>query len=198
MNTLFKPKLYVVLKQGYTRQLFNKDLFAGIMVGLVTLPLAIAFAVASGVSPEKGLITAIVAGLIISLIGGSRFQIGGPTGVFIVVIYGIVQKYGLNGLMISTILAGFMLIGFGLLRLGVIIKFIPNPLVVGFMSGIALVIVTTQVKYALGLPIYQLPDDFIGKWISIFSNFQINFFDLIITIGTILIAVFSSKLIRKI
>lgn len=198
MNSIFKPKLYVALKQGYTRQHFHKDLFAGIMVGLVTLPLAIAFAVASGVSPEKGLITAIVAGIVISLIGGSRFQIGGPTAVFIVVIYGIVQKYGLNGLMISTILAGFMLIGFGLLRLGVIIKFIPNPLVVGFMSGIALVIITTQVKFALGLPIDKLPDDFIGKWIAIISNFQINFYDLIITIGTILIAVFSARVIRKI
>ena len=199
MNSVFKPKLYVVLKQGYNRKLFQKDLFAGIMVGIVTLPLAIAFAVASGVSPEKGLVTAVIAGMVISILGGSRFQIGGPTGIFIVIVYGILQKYGFDGLLISTILAGLMLVGFGLLRLGVIIKFIPHPLVVGFTSGIALVILTTEIKDAFGLQISRIPDEFAGKWMAYFTNFgQINYYALVITLATILISVCSGKVIRKI
>ena len=199
MNSIFKPKLYVVFKQGYNRRLFQKDLYAGIVVGLVTLPLAIAFAVASGLSPEKGLITAVIAGFIVSLLGGSRFQIGGPTGAFIVIVYGIVQKYGFDGLMISTILAGIMLVGFGLLRLGVIIKYIPHPLVVGFTSGIALLIFTTQIKDAFGLKIDHLPDDFIGKWMAYFSNFGlIDFCALTITLITIIIAAYGGKIIKKI
>ena len=199
MNSIFKPKLYVVFKQGYNRRLFQKDLYAGIVVGLVTLPLAIAFAVASGLSPEKGLITAIIAGFIIALLGGSRFQIGGPTGAFIVIVYGIVQKYGFDGLMISTILAGIMLVGFGLLRLGVIIKYIPHPLVVGFTSGIALLIFTTQIKDAFGLKIDHSPDDFIGKWMAYFSNFGlIDFCALTITLITIIIAAYGGKIIKKI
>ncbi len=199
MNSDFKPKLFVVFQQGYNRQLFQKDLFAGIIVGIVALPLAIAFAVASGVSPEKGLVTAVIAGLIISLLGGSRFQIGGPTGAFIVIVYGIVQKFGPDGLMISTVLAGMMLVGFGLLRLGVIIKFIPHPLVVGFTSGIALIIFSTQVKDALGLEIGKVPSEFTGKWITYFSNFgHLNYYASAITLVTILIALYSGKVIKKV
>ena len=199
MNSIFKPKLFVALNQGYNWQLFRKDLYAGIIVGIVALPLAIAFAVASGVSPDKGLVTAVIAGFIISVLGGSRFQIGGPTGAFIVIVYGIVQKYGLDGLMISTILAGLMLIGFGILRLGAVIKYIPHPLVVGFTSGIALIIFSSQIKDAFGLQIELMPDEFTGKWIAYFSNFgQINYYALIITLVTIVLAVYGGKIIKKI
>jgi SulP family sulfate permease len=199
MNSIFKPKLYVVLKKGYKWNLFHKDLLAGIIVGIVALPLAIAFAVASGVSPDKGLITAAIAGFIVSVLGGSRFQIAGPTGVFVVIVYGIVQKYGVDGLMISTIMAGLILVGFGLLRLGAIIKFIPHPLVVGFTSGIALIIFTSQLKDAFGLQVEQLPSDFAGQWRSYFSNFgQINYYTLIITLVTITCAIYCGKIIKKV
>ncbi|WP_163707788.1 SulP family inorganic anion transporter [Mangrovibacterium lignilyticum] len=199
MNKVFYPKLLSVLKQGYSKDQFSKDLFAGIIVGIVALPLAIAFAVASGVSPEKGLITAIVAGFIISLLGGSRVQIGGPTGAFIVIVYGILQTYGIDGLMISTMLAGVILIIFGLLKLGSLLKFIPQPLVVGFTSGIALVIFTTQVKDALGLHLDKLPSEFLPKWGTYFSNLdQINPTALIITVVTILISVYFKKISNKI
>ena len=136
---MFKPKLLDTLK-GYNREQLTKDLMAGVIVGIVALPLAIAFAIASGVSPEKGLFTAVIAGFIISTLGGSRVQIGGPTGAFIVIVYGIVQQYGVNGLIIATFLAGIMLILMGVARLGVVIKFIPFPLITGFTSGIALII----------------------------------------------------------
>jgi len=142
---MFKPKLFETLRH-YNRQQFLKDLLAGVIVGIVALPLAIAFAIASGVSPEKGLFTAIIAGFIISALGGSRVQIGGPTGAFIVIVYGIVQQYGVNGLTIATFMAGIMLIILGLARLGSVIKFIPHPLIVGFTSGIALIIFSSQVK----------------------------------------------------
>jgi SulP family sulfate permease len=199
MNAVFKPKLYVVFKKGYNWSLFKKDLYSGMIVGIVALPLAIAFAVASGVSPEKGLITAISAGFIVSMLGGSRFQISGPTGALIVIIYGIVQKFGLDGLMISTALAGLILVGFGLLRFGTIIKYIPHPLIVGFTSGIALIIFSSQVKDAFGLQMSQLPVDFIGKLIAYSSNFgQINYYALIITIITILIAAYGGKVIKKV
>lgn len=198
MNSIFKPKLYVVFRQGYKWKLFQKDFFAGIMVGAVALPLAIAFAAASGVSPEKGFATAVVAGFIISVLGGSRFQIGGPAGAFIVIAYGVVQKYGLDGLMISTIMAGFILVGFGLLRLGTIIKYIPHPLVVGLMSGIALIIFSAQVKYAFGLQVGQLPAEFSGIWLAYFSSFgQINYYALMITLATIIITIYSGKIIKK-
>ena len=199
MNSIFKPKLYVVLKQGYNRQLFKKDLYAGFFVGIMALPIVIAFAIASGLTPDKGLITAIIAGFIVSVLGGSRFQIAGPTGFFIVIVYGIVQKYGLNGLMISTIMAGLMLVGFGLLRLGAIIKYIPHPLIVGFTSGIALIIFTNQMKDALGLQIEKLPDDFVGTWTTYFSNIgPINYYALIITIVTVLISIYGGKMLKKI
>lgn len=199
MNDIFKPKFYVVLKQGYTKKLFQKDLFAGIIVGIVALPLAIAFAVASGVSPEKGLITAVVAGFLISFLGGSRVQIGGPTGAFIIIVYGIIQQYGFDGLLVATVLAGLMLIAFGLLRLGVIIKYIPHPLIVGFTSGIALIIFSTQIKDAFGMTIADVPSGFIGKWGVYFSNFgNINISAVLITLATILITIFAGKLIKKV
>nr|WP_320119435.1 sulfate permease [uncultured Marinifilum sp.] len=198
MKSIFKPKLFSVLK-GYNAQAFQKDLFAGIIVGIVALPLAIAFAVASGVSPEKGLITAIVAGFLISLLGGSRVQIGGPTGAFIVIVYGIVSQYGIDGLMISTFLAGIILIIFGSLRLGAVLKFIPHPLIVGFTSGIALVIFSTQIKGAFGLQIEEIPSEFIEKWICYFSNLSsLNFYALAISGGTILLTIFTGKIIPKI
>ena len=199
MDSIFKPKLYVVLKQGYNRQLFKKDLFAGFFVGIMALPIVIAFAIASGLTPDKGLITAIIAGFIVFVLGGSRFQIAGPTGVFIVIVYGIVQKYGINGLMISTIMAGLILVGFGLLRLGAIIKYIPHPLIVGFTSGIALIIFTNQMKDAMGLQIEKLPDDFVGTWTAYFSNVgPVNYYALIITIVTVLISIYGGKMLKKI
>lgn len=151
MKEIFKPEFFTVLKEGYSKQQFTKDLFAGIIVGIVALPLAIAFAVASGVSPEKGLITAVVAGFLISFLGGSRVQIGGPTGAFVVIVFGIVAQYKIEGLIIATILAGIMLVVFGLLKLGSLLKYIPHPLIVGFTSGIAVVIFSTQIPDALGL-----------------------------------------------
>lgn len=137
---MFIPKLFTVFQEGYSRSQFIKDLTAGLIVGVVALPLAIAFAIASGVSPEKGLVTAIIAGFIISAFGGSRVQIGGPTGAFIIIVFGIVEKYGISGLTISTFIAGFIIIILGLTKLGSVIKFIPQSVVVGFTSGIALII----------------------------------------------------------
>ena len=159
----FKPRLLDTLR-SYNKKTFMADLMAGIIVGIVALPLAIAFGIASGVTPEKGIITAIVAGFIISLLGGSKVQIGGPTGAFIVIIYGIIQQYGFEGLTIATLMAGAFLIMFGLLHLGTIIKFIPYPIVVGFTSGIAVTIFTTQIKDLFGLSIDSVPSDFIEKW----------------------------------
>ena len=171
MTTLsFKPKLFSTLRH-YDRQQFMTDLLAGIIVGIVALPLAIAFGIASGVTPEKGIITAIVAGLIVSVFGGSKVQIGGPTGAFIIIIYGIIQQYGFEGLTIATLMAGVFLIMFGILHLGTIIKYIPYPIVVGFTSGIALTIFTTQIKDLFGLTMASVPSDFIEKWIAYFSAF---------------------------
>ena len=164
MNALvFKPKLFSTFR-SYDRRQFTTDLLAGIIVGIVALPLAIAFGIASGVTPEKGIITAIVAGLVVSFFGGSKVQIGGPTGAFIIIIYGIIQQYGLEGLTIATLMAGVFLIMFGILHLGTIIKYTPYPIVVGFTSGIALTIFTTQVKDMLGLSMEVVPSDFIEKW----------------------------------
>lgn len=182
-----------------TKKQVTNDVLSGIVVGIVALPLAIAFAVASGVSPEKGLITAIVAGLIIAMLGGSRVQIGGPTGAFIVIVYGIVEQFGVNGLMISTILAGIFLIIFGLLKLGALLKYFPHSLVVGFTSGIALVIFSTQIKDAFGLPIDKVPSDFYDKWALYFSYIdQINWLALLLTVITMLITIFSKRVTSKI
>ena len=166
----FKPKLLSTLRH-YNKQQFTTDLLAGIIVGIVALPLAIAFGIASGVTPEKGIITAIVAGLIISLLGGSKVQIGGATGAFIIIIYGIIQQYGFEGLTIATLMAGVFLILFGVLHLGTIIKYIPYPIVVGFTSGIALTIFTTQIKDLFGLTMESVPSDFIEKWIAYIGDF---------------------------
>ncbi len=172
MKTLdFKPQLLTSLR-NYSSKTFMSDLMAGIIVGIVALPLAIAFGIASGVTPEKGIVTAIVAGFIISLLGGSKVQIGGPTGAFIIIIYGIIQDYGLEGLTVATFMAGAFLILFGVLRLGTIIKYIPYPIVVGFTSGIAVTIFTTQIKDLLGLNIDNVPSDFIEKWGVYLTHFN--------------------------
>lgn len=199
MSRLFYPKLWSVLRAGYEGRQLRKDVFSGIIVGIVALPLAIAFAVASGVSPEKGLITAVVAGFIISALGGSRVQIGGPTGAFIVIVLGIVTEYGLDGLLISTIMAGIFLIGFGLMRLGSVLKYIPHPLVVGFTSGIALVIFSTQIKDALGLQLDIIPGAFIDKWGAYIGNIgTINYIAVGITLITILITLLARHITGKI
>ncbi len=199
MEPLFKPKLFSILKNGYSGKQFSGDLLSGIVVGVVALPLAIAFAVASGVSPERGIITAVVAGFLISLLGGSRVQIGGPTGAFIIIVFGIISEHGLNGLLISTILAGFFLIGFGLMRLGNLLKYFPRPLIVGFTSGIALVIFSTQIRDALGLEIAKVPSEFIEKWSTYWETLgTTNIYALFITIGTILIISVSRKYISRI
>ncbi|NLB25292.1 MAG: sulfate permease [Bacteroidales bacterium] len=198
MEIIFKPKLFTVLK-NYTLKQFYSDLLAGVVVGIVALPLAIAFAVASGVSPGKGLITAIIGGFIISFLGGSRVQIGGPTGAFIIIIYSIVAEYGFDGLLVSTILAGIFLLIFGLLRLGALLKYFPHPLIVGFTSGIALVIFSTQIKDAFGLEIHNVPPGFISKWITYFDYLTtINFYSVGLTAISIFLIIFSKKYIRRI
>jgi SulP family sulfate permease len=194
----FRPKLLSTLK-NYTKQQFYADLMAGVIVGIVALPLAIAFGIASGVTPEKGIFTAIIAGFIISFFGGSKVQIGGPTGAFIVIVYGIVQEFGVAGLAIATIIAGFMLIAMGLLKLGTIIKFIPYPVIVGFTSGIALTIFATQIKDLFGLQIEKVPGDFIHKWITYGQHFDsINFWALGVGLLSILIISITPKFSKKI
>ena len=199
MEKVFSPKLFGLIKDGSVKKNLSKDILAGVVVGIVAIPLAIAFAVASGVSPEKGIITAIVAGFLISFLGGSRVQIGGPTGAFIVIVYGIIQEYGIDGMIIATILAGVIMIGFGLLRLGTLLKFIPHPLIVGFTSGIALVIFSTQISNALGLTIADVPSSFLGKWGAYFSNLDtVNWYAVGITIVTILITVYMPKITSRV
>jgi len=195
---MFKPKLLDTLSH-YHRQQFVKDLLAGVIVGIVALPLAIAFAIASGVSPEKGLFTAIIAGFIISAMGGSRVQIGGPTGAFIVIVYGIVQQYGINGLTIATFMAGIMLMILGFARLGSVIKFIPHPLTVGFTSGIALIIFSSQVKDFLGLKMGSVPADFIDKWKSYAANItSVNGYAVLLGLITVVIIVLWPRVTHKI
>ncbi|MBZ4192488.1 STAS domain-containing protein [Niabella sp. 3A5MI-3] len=195
---MFRPKLFTTLK-GYTREQFGKDAMAGLIVGIVALPLAIAFAIASGVSPEKGLYTAVIAGFIISALGGSRVQIGGPTGAFIVIVYGIVQTYGVNGLIIATFMAGILLILMGVLRLGSVIRFIPFSLITGFTSGIALIIFASQIKELLGLKMGAIPADFVDKWIAYASNFgSVNPYAVLVAVITVLVMQFSQKITRRI
>ena len=158
------PWLVTTLRAGYAWPTFLSDLGAGVIVGIVALPLAIAFAIASGVSPEQGLFTAIIAGFLISALGGSPVQIGGPTGAFIVIVYGIVQQYGYDGLAVATLMAGVILIGLGVARLGTAIKFIPYPVTTGFTTGIAVLIASQQVKDVLGLTMEAVPADFFPKW----------------------------------
>ena len=195
---MFKPKLFDTFKT-YTSKQFGKDILAGVVVGIVALPLAIAFAIASGVSPEKGLYTAVIAGFFISVLGGSKVQIGGPTGAFIVIVYGIVMVHGVDGLIIATFMAGVMLIIMGFARLGSVIKFIPYPLITGFTSGIALIIFSSQMKDFFGLKMGVVPADFISKWTDYFRHVKsIDIPSLFIGITTIFITFFWPKVTRKI
>ncbi len=194
----FQPKLFSTLKDGYDKTKLVQDLLAGVIVGIVALPLAIAFGIASGATPEAGILTAIVAGFIISFLGGSKVQIGGPTGAFIVIVYGIIQEYGMNGLCIATFMAGAFLILMGVLHLGTIIKYIPYPIIVGFTSGIALTIFATQIKDLFGLQIESVPAGFIDKWITYFKHFDtVSWWSLLVGVGSILIIVFTPKVSRK-
>lgn len=195
---MFTPKILTTLK-GYTRAQFLNDLTAGVIVGVVALPLAIAFGIASGVSPEKGMITAIVAGFLISALSGSRVQIGGPTGAFVVIIYGIVQKYGVSGLATATIMAGILLVIMGLARLGSVIKFIPHPVIVGFTSGIALIIFSGEVKDFLGLAMGNPPSDFVAKWGAYGGALgSVNVAALAIGAGSLLLLMIWPRISRKI
>lgn len=196
----FRPKLFTMMKT-YTKADFMTDLMAGIIVGIVALPLAIAFGIASGVSPEKGIITAIVAGFIISFLGGSKVQIGGPTGAFIVIIYGIIQEYGIDGLMVATMMAGVLLILLGIFKLGTVIKFIPYPIIIGFTSGIAVTIFTTQIADIFGLDFRgeKVPGDFIGKWILYFHHFDtVNWWNVIVSVVSVFIIAITPKFSKKV
>lgn len=195
----FTPKFFTLIKEGISREQIGRDLMSGVIVGIVALPLAIAFAIASGVSPEKGLITAVVAGFLISLLGGSRVQIGGPTGAFIVIVYGIVAEHGIRGLTIATIMAGLIIIGMGLARLGNYLRFIPYPLIVGFTSGIALIIFSSQIKDLFGLDMGQVPADFFEKWAAFSAHIgSASLPAVLIGIGTIVVSLYFHKISRKI
>lgn len=194
----FKPKLFSTLK-GYSKTSLTADIMAGVIVGIVALPLAIAFGIASGVSPEKGIITAIVAGFLVSCFGGSRVQIGGPTGAFIVIVYGIIAQYGESGLMVATFMAGVFLILLGLFRLGTIIRYIPYPIVVGFTSGIALTIFTTQVKDLFGLSIDEVPGDFASKWVVYVHHFHtIDLWSTLVGVLSVVIIALTPRFSKKI
>lgn len=196
----FRPKLFELFR-NYSKADFSTDLMAGIIVGIVALPLAIAFGIASGVTPEKGIITAIVAGFIISFLGGSKVQIGGPTGAFIVIIYGIIQEYGIEGLTVATLMAGILLVLMGVFRLGAVIKFIPYPIIVGFTSGIAVTIFTTQIADVFGLTFdgEKVPGDFIGKWLVYARHFDtVNWWNALVSFASIFIIAITPKFSKKI
>jgi sulfate permease, SulP family len=193
------PKLITTLKEGYSFKHFRQDAMSGIMVGIVALPLAIAFAIASGVGPERGLITAVIAGFIISAFGGSRVQIGGPTGAFVIIVYGIIQKYGIDGLLTATFMGGIILVFFGLAKFGNIIKFIPRPVIMGFTSGIAILIFSSQIKDFFGLDVSSQSAEFIDKWKSCFEaagTFNLSAF--FIGVSTIVIMLAWQSRIKKI
>ena len=194
----FRPKLFATLK-GYNFAAFSKDFMAGIIVGIVAIPLAIAFGIASGVGPTEGLVTAIIAGLLISVFGGSKVQIGGPTGAFIVIIYGIIQQFGLGGLAIATIMAGVMLVLMGIFKLGSVIKFMPYPIIVGFTGGIAITIFSTQMNDLFGMGIADVPANFIDKWVCYFNNIgNIDWWSFLIGLLSILIIVYTPKFSKKV
>lgn len=195
---VFRPKLFSTLK-GYSKEKLLQDLIAGMIVAVVAIPLAIAFGISSGVGPTEGLVTAIIAGFIISALGGSKVQIGGPTGAFIVIIYGIIQQHGLTGLLIATIMAGILLILMGLFKLGNVIKFVPYPVIIGFTAGIAVTIFSTQMNDLFGMGIQDAPADFIHKWICYFQHWRdINWWAFAIGIASLLIIIFSTKISKKI
>ena len=201
LKEVFQPKLFGLFKKGnYDSSKFTSDLIAGLIVGIIALPLAIAFGIASGVTPQQGLITAIVAGFLISFFGGSNFLIGGPTGAFIVIVAGIVGQYGMQGLIIATIMAGVFLVLMGVFKMGVIFKFIPYPIVVGFTSGIALTIFSTQMKDFFGLPLdLQVPAGFIPQWICYFQNIgSINWIELVMSIFCLVICFSWGKVTKKV
>lgn len=198
MRNIFNPKILTTLRD-YSWAKFAQDAMAGLIVGVVALPLAIAFAIASGVSPEKGLITAVIGGFLVSVFGGSRVQIGGPTGAFIIIVYGVVQKFGVEGLIIATFMAGIILVVMGLARLGSVIKYIPNSLIIGFTSGIAVIIFSSQIKDFFGLEMGEVPADFVDKWAMFFSYFDtINSYSVIIALSTIGIILLFPKISKKI
>src|SRR5213596_2631999 len=194
----FRPKLVDALK-GYTSQSFLADLVAGVTVGIVALPLAMAFAIAAGVKPEAGIFTAVIAGFIISALGGSRVQIGGPTGAFVVIVYGIVQRYGVSGLTIATLMAGVILIAFGLAKLGSAIRFIPHPLITGFTAGIAVIIATGELKDAFGLRMGAVPAEFVERFQAYAQRFgSINVTAAGLCLASILIIVLWPYVSRRI
>lgn len=198
-NKTFEPKIITVLREGYSFSRFLNDLLAGIIVGIVALPLSIAFAIASGVKPEQGLITAFVAGLLISILSGSRVQIGGPTGAFIIIIFNIVAQYGYDGLAAATVMAGVLLVIMGFMRLGDVIKYIPYPVTVGFTSGIALIIFTTQIPDFFGLHISKVPGHFFGKVAVYAQNLPLaNIYSVILAVITILIILMWPKITRRV
>ncbi|HNX91506.1 MAG TPA: SulP family inorganic anion transporter [Candidatus Omnitrophota bacterium] len=195
---MYKPKLLTTLN-NYSVEQFTRDLIAGIVVGVVAIPLAIAFAIASGVTPDKGFVTAIIAGFLVSALGGSRVQVGGPTGAFVVIIYGIVQKYGVDGLIIATIMAGLLLIIMGAARFGTFVKFIPHSVIVGFTSGIAMLIFSSQMKDFFGLTIDKVPPEFLGKWeMYIAKAGTMNLSAVLVSVLTVLIIVFWPKINKRI
>jgi len=196
---LFIPKSIVCFREGYTRERLFRDLLAGVVVGIVALPLALAFAIASGVPPERGLYTAVIAGFLISALGGSRVQIGGPTGAFVVIVYGIVAKYGYDGLVIITIMAGVILVILGLARMGALIKFIPYPVITGFTSGIAVIIFSSQLKDFLGLKMGAIPADFMEKWTAYGEHLRsIDIPTTLIAVGTLVILVVWPRVSRMV
>ena len=197
-KNVFQPKLFTTLHQ-YNKQQLVQDIVAGMIVAVVAIPLAIAFGISSGVGPTEGLVTAIIAGFIISAFGGSKVQIGGPTGAFIVIIYGIIQQHGLTGLLIATIMAGILLILMGLFKLGNVIKFVPYPVIIGFTAGIAVTIFSTQMNDLFGMGIKDAPADFIHKWICYIEHWRnINWWAFAIGIASLLIIIFSTKINKKI
>ena len=193
------PKFFNLLREPYTRDMAWRDITAGVVVGVVALPLAIAFAVASGVRPEQGLYTAIIAGFVVSLLGGSRYQIGGPTGAFIVLTYAIVQDFGYDGLVVVTIMAGIILVAFGLARMGTLIRYVPYPVTVGFTTGIAVVIASGQVKDGLGLAMDVVPNHFVSKWMAYAGELaSINPWSLALSVLTVLILVILPRYVKRI
>ena len=199
MPKRLEPKLLTVFKEGYTRQQFLSDLSAGVIVGIVALPLAIAFAIASGVKPEQGIYTAVIAGIAVSALGGSRVQIAGPTGAFVVIVYHIVQSQGYDGLVIATIIAGVLLIVMGLARFGTLLRFVPYPLTVGFTSGIALIIFSSQINDFFGLRIQNLPADFVEKWIATAHHLtSVDWNTFGVGASSLLVIVFSRRFVPRI